>query len=122
HQAHALAAPALLQLRRELHLPVAARRRLHLAMVGLEPAPDEPPPVGRRRRRLTPERAGLRRRPGGQGSAVPVPGVADRGLAVLRAAPGEAAAPALERRGHDRSSSASPAPWNSRLWLSRCCW
>src|SRR5262249_12656473 len=41
HQTHALPAPPAAERRGELHLPVAARRRAHVAALGLEPAPDE---------------------------------------------------------------------------------
>src|SRR5262249_29407210 len=132
HQPHALAPPALLQLGRELHLPVAARRRLHLAVMRLEPAADEAAPV----RRL---RGGLATRDGRLLPllAVPVAALAVRGPAVGVGAAAAVGRPAVRRgsrpgggaasrgasgRRHERSSSDSFAPWNSMLWLSRCCW
>ena len=117
HEPDALAAPALLQRGRELHLPVAARGRFHLALVRLEPAPDEAPPVRRLGRGLPVRRQRLERR-----LAVPLsvrPAV--HGLPV-RPRTGARRRTALGRGGHERSSSASFAAWNSMLWLSRCCW
>ncbi len=117
HEPDALATPALLELGRELHLPVAARRRLDLALVGPEPAADEAPPFRRLGRGLAARDLHLR-----QHLAVRVRALSVR--SARRGLPGRGGALARwgRRRAHERSSSCSPALWNNMLWLSRCCW